>query len=389
MRRLLLFVGAVVFVETLFLAALAPLLPSLTREFGLAKWQTGLLVGAYALGVMIGAIPAGLLASRLGVKRVVVVGLVLIGVTCVGFAVVDQYWALVATRLIQGVAGAFCWTGALAWLVSRAPRERRGEMIGFALAAAIGGALLGPVLGWGAARFGRESAFVAVACISIALVAWALRETAPPRGERQSVGMLARALRSRDVVLGMWLLTLPALLFGVVEALAPLQLDRLGWGAVGVAGTFLLAAGAEAAVNPGIGRWSDRAGRLAPVRIGLLAAAGVSLVIPWLGDRWTASFFVVLAGIAYGVFWTPVMAMLSDAWEAEGIEHSLGFGLMNLAWAPGVLLGAAAGGALADAAGDEVSYAVLAGLCMATLLGLRGHSPRVDSGRTGAAYRAG
>ncbi len=40
-------------------------------------------------------------------------------------------------------------------------------MIGFALAAAIAGALLGPVLGWGAARFGRESAFLAVAGISI------------------------------------------------------------------------------------------------------------------------------------------------------------------------------------------------------------------------------
>jgi MFS family permease len=367
-RRLLVFVGAVVFVETIFLAVLAPLLPTLTDELDLAKWQSGLLVGAYPLGAIAGALPAGLLSSRLGVRRVVVVGLLLITIASVGFAVVDEYWALVVTRLVQGAAGAFCWTGALAWLVSLTPRERRGEMIGFALAAGIAGALLGPVLGWGAVRFGRDSAFLAVAGISVVLAFWALRTQPPPRGERQPIAILARVFRSRAVVLGMWLLVLPALLFGVVATLAPLQLDRLGWGAVGVASTFLLAAAAEAAINPGVGRWSDRAGRLAPVRIGLLGAAAVSLVIPWIGDRLVLSLFVVLAGLAYGVFWTPVTALLSDAWEAEGVEHGLGFGLMSVAWAPGVLLGAAAGGALADAAGDQSAYAVVAGLCVATLM---------------------
>jgi hypothetical protein len=40
---------------------------------------------------------------------------------------------------------------------------------------------------------------------------------------------------------------------------------------------------------------------------------------------------------------------------------------MNLAWASGAALGPAAGGALADSAGDVLPYVLLAGICLATL----------------------
>ena len=43
---------------------------------------------------------------------------------------------------------------------------------------------------------------------------------------------------------------------------------------------------------------------------------------------------------------------------------------MNLAWAPGQFIGAAAGGALAAAAGDAVPYLVLASLCLGTVVAL-------------------
>ena len=49
-RRLLVLVCAVVMVETLFFAALTPLLPELSREFGLSKTGVGVLSGAYAAG---------------------------------------------------------------------------------------------------------------------------------------------------------------------------------------------------------------------------------------------------------------------------------------------------------------------------------------------------
>ena len=60
MRRLTLLVSAVVLVDTMFYAAITPLLPRLSDEFGLGKDAAGLLAGAYAAGALVGSLPGGL-----------------------------------------------------------------------------------------------------------------------------------------------------------------------------------------------------------------------------------------------------------------------------------------------------------------------------------------
>src|SRR5947209_18607905 len=85
LRRLLALVGAVVFVDTIFFAALTPLLPHYAHELGLSKAGAGVLQAAYPGGSLIGALPAGFVASRLGVKPTVLVGLCSIAVTSVMF----------------------------------------------------------------------------------------------------------------------------------------------------------------------------------------------------------------------------------------------------------------------------------------------------------------
>jgi MFS family permease len=370
MRRLLALSCSIVLVDTIFFAALSPLLPRFAEELDLSKAESGLLVATYALGGVLGAIPSGLVATRLGVKATVALGLALVAVTSVLFGIVTEYWLLDLTRLAQGIASAFCWTGALAWLVDATPPERRGETIGIAMSAAIVGALLGPVLGAAAVHFGRLEAFSGVAALATALAVLALRTPSPPPEERQPLRLMLVALRERTVLAGMWLLMLPALLFGTLSVLAPLQLDLLGWGALGIAATFAVSALVEACLSPAVGRWSDRRGRLAPIQFGLAASLAVCLTISWIDQRIALSIVVVCAGIAFGTFWTPSMALLSDGWEAAGVGHALGFALMNFAWAPGNVIGSAAGGALAEAGGDLVAYSVLAALCVLTLAGV-------------------
>ena len=52
MRRLALLVGAIVLVDTMFYAAITPLLPQLADELGLGKNGAGVLAGAYAAGTL-------------------------------------------------------------------------------------------------------------------------------------------------------------------------------------------------------------------------------------------------------------------------------------------------------------------------------------------------
>jgi MFS family permease len=80
---------------------------------------------------------------------------------------------------------------------------------------------------------------------------------------------------------------------------------------------------------------------------------------------------VLAAGIAYGAFYTPGLALISDGAERAGVAQGLAFGLMNACWGVGALIGPAVGGALADVAGDSVPYLILAGLCFATYVATR------------------
>ena len=370
MRRLVLLVGAIVLVDTMFFAALTPLLPQYTDELGLSKASAGILSGAYAAGAFTAAIPAGIAAARLGVKPTVLVGLLLVAVTTVVFGFANEIWLLDAARFAQGLASSFSWTGALVWLLGAAPPGRRGQLIGTAMSAAIAGALLGPVLGGVASVVGTGPAFGAVAVFEVALAVWALRTPAATPEAADSVRRLVDGLRDRRLVVGVWLVLLPAALFGVLSVLAPLRLDALGFGAVAIGATFLVAAALESVVNPIVGRLSDRVGRVTPLRVTLAASAAVTLLLPWVGERWLLAALVVAAAGSFGTFWAPAMSMVSDRAEELGLGYAYGFALINLAWAPGATLGSAGGGAAARAAGDALPYLALSALCFVTLAAL-------------------
>jgi predicted MFS family arabinose efflux permease len=236
------------------------------------------------------------------------------------------------------------------------------------MGAAISGALLGPLVGGLAGVIGRTEAFVSVAVPALALAAWAARAPAPSPGRPQPLRLLAAAFLGRGVPVGFWLIALPSVLFGALSVLGPLSLDRFGVGAGGITAFWLVSAALGALQSPLVGRWSDRRGRLEPVRVALIASTAVSLTIPLADSRWTLIGLVLAASVLYNVFWVPGGALLTEAAEAHGLGHGLSFALFGLAWAPAGAIGAGFGGALADALGDGASYLVLASLCAGTLV---------------------
>ena len=365
-RRLLVLVGAIVFVDTVFYAALTPLLPVYAEELGLSRAGAGVLAGAYAAGALVGAIPGGLAAARLGVKPTVLLGLAGMAVTTFVFGLAGDILVLDAMRFLQGAASAFSWTAALTWLVAAAPPDRRGELIGTAMAAAIVGALFGPVLGGAASVVGTEVAFGSVGLVAAALGVWAWRTPAFAPGEPQPLRLLFGALRRPRIAASVWFVALPAMLFSSLAVLAPLRLDELGLGSVAIGATFVLAAGLEALVAPAVGRLSDRRGRMLPLRAGLLASATVAAALPWLDHRLVLAGGVVAAGMAFGIFWAPAMSMLADTAESIGLDYAYAFALINLAWAPFAALGAAGSGAVAQVTSDAVPFVALAAACVAT-----------------------
>jgi MFS family permease len=370
MRRLFWLVAAVVLVDTMFFAAVAPLLPHYADELDLSKTGAGILTAAYPAGTFVGALPSGWLATRWGVKPTLLLGLAMLGTASLGFAFAGNVVALDGARFIQGVGGACMWAAGMAWLVSASPPDRRGEMIGAALSAAIVGVLLGPVLGGAATLLSPEAVFSSVAAVAAGLAVWTWSMPGVEPEESPGLRAMLRALARPAVLIGFWVFTLPALFSGVIEVLVPLHLDDLDVGGAGIGVIFLLAAAVEAVVSPIAGRVSDRAGRLTPIRAGLLGAAVMAIVLPLPDTAVLVGLLVMLTFVALASFWAPGMALLSDAAEDAGLDQALAFAISNLAWALGHVFGAGLGGAVADASSDAVPYAALAVACAATLAAL-------------------
>jgi MFS family permease len=365
---LFLVAGAIVFVDTMFYAAVVPLLPTLTKELHLTKASAGVLTAGYAVGTLVGSIPGGMLAERAGPKITLYTGLALMGGSSLAFGLLDNVALLDLARFMQGVGGACTWAGSMVWLITEVPLERRGSAIGGALAAGIGGALFGPVVGTLAHALGRGPVFSAVVLVAGALAfAVVLLPTAPAPEIEPGRPSLARQLRRPAIVLGMWLVALPAIASGILNVLAPLRLGSLGAGAAGIGATFLIAAAVEAVMSPAVGHISDRRGRMFPLRIGLAGAALSLLLFTVPQTAFGLAAVIVLETVALGTFWAPAMAMLSDAADSHGMSQGYALALVNFAWAAGQIAGAGGGGSLAKAAGDGLPFAVAAALCAATL----------------------
>jgi MFS family permease len=379
MRRLLFLASAMIFFDVAFFAAIAPLLPEYVDELGLTKAEAGVLSAAYAAGTLAASLPAGFVASRMGPKRTVIIGLLLLGCASVVFGFADEILLLDSARFVQGIAGALIWSGALTWLISAAPEENRGSIIGTALGTAVAGALLGPALGAIAGSIGTEIVFSSVLLVTalLALGAARLPETAAP--EEQNLGEVMATLRSRPVVEAAVFVAVPSVMFGAIEVLVPLRIDALGGSHGLIAAGFIAGAGLEAMLAPVAGKMSDRVGRRLPYVIGLSICAFAMVAIAMVPSLEEVLGGLILTSLGAGLCFAPALTLISDVAEASSLHQGFAAGLSNMAWASGQVIGGIGGGVVANFTGNAApSLAISALLVFTVFYAFRVLQPNTD-----------
>jgi MFS family permease len=379
--RLLLVVSIAVFLDTLFYSVITPLLPQLSHDLHLTKLTAGVLTASYPAGMLVASLPAGALAVRRGPRFTLITGICLLVLSTIAFGLLNSGLALGVARFVEGIGGACSWAGGLAWIVSATPPERRGAVMGRALGTSIAGALFGPAIGALASVTGRGVLFCVLAVItSLLLIPISkLPDEHVPSG--QSVTDVLRLLRKPALAGAMWLMVLPAIVSGVFNVLGPLQLHALGAGAGVIGLTFLVAAAIESLLSPVAGRFSDRHGRMLPLQGGAVAIA-IGMACFTLPSTVAALCVLMIVTFSMlGIFWAPVMALVADVAEINGIDQAHAAALMNLAWAAGQIIGAGLGGATAKAFGDAVPTLGVTALCLLTLFGLRRPTTARDPAR--------
>jgi MFS family permease len=368
--------GTVVLIRVLLLfesamySAITPVLPHYAHALGASKPAVGVLAGAYPAGIIPGSLIGAWIASRAGVRRTTIVGLLLFAVSIAGFGFGTSIVTLDALRFIQGAGCGFIWGGGLTWVITVAPRERRGAMLGSVIGAAIFGTLIGPVLGILAVTVGTGPVFAVVGASAVGLAVWTARHREPVRHapSTETSSPLRDMARNPLIRLGSWLILLEAATIGATSTLLPLRLARFGAHSVVVGAVFLLASLMSMGVSGPIGRTVDRRGAGLPLYAGLTLTAVLMAVLPL---PQSALLLAIVSVIALGgpltAYTIPALTIITDTSERLGIPLVVATMMLNLAWAVGEVIGAPAAANLSQATSDAVPLLALSAIMVLTL----------------------
>jgi len=368
--------GTIVLVRVLLLfesamySALTPVLPHYAHVLSASKPAVGVLAGAYPAGIIPGSLIGAWIATRGGVRRTCLIGLLLFAVSIAGFGLATNIVTLDALRFLQGAGCGFIWGGGLTWVIAVAPRERRGAMLGSVIGAAIFGTLLGPIVGTLAVAVGTGPVFAVVGAISVGLAVWTARRPEPARQTRdaETSSPVRTLLGSSQIRLGSWLILLEAATIGATSALLPLRLAHFGASSAVVGLVFLVASLISMTVAGPIGKTVDRRGATAPLCVGLMLTAILLAALPL---PHSAALLAIVSIIALGgpltAYTIPSLTVITDAAERLGVPLAVATMMLNLAWAIGEVVGAPAAANASQATTDAVPLLALSAIMVLTL----------------------
>ncbi|MGV9375967.1 MFS transporter [Nonomuraea sp. NPDC003707] len=309
---------------------IAGILPGIATDLAVSIPAAGLLVTAYAIGMIVGGPVLTALTARFPRKRLI---LVLLGITIAGnlaSALAPAYGVLFAARVVTSLVTSTFFANAIVIAVSTAAPGKQASTVsklvfGMNLSMILGapiGTFIGNAHGW------RATFLVVAACCAagFALVARLVPDVREPSGGGSAVSEL-RVFRDRDVRLAIAVTAVGnAGLLMVFTFFAPLVTDVTGF-AGGAVAVLLLVYGVGAAVGNLLGgRLSDRAPMAA--QLGLLGVLAAVLVLMWAGSGSTAvtavmvfvlgaAGFAVIPGMQARVLATasaaPTLAMAVNA----------------------------------------------------------------------------
>jgi DHA1 family inner membrane transport protein len=322
------------------------LLPVIAADLGVSIPAAGLLISAYALGVLIGAPLMTLTTGRMR-RRTLLIGLMAIFTAGnLMSALSTSYEMLMAARVLTSLNhGAFFGVGSVV-AASLVPANRRAA----AVAAMFMGLTIANVVGvplatWAGDLIGWRAAFWGIAGLGVVAMA-SLRLTLPDVAAGAGGNMAAelRVLGRGPVLFALALTALSSTaMFTVFSYIAPILLDETG-ASIAFVTAMLVTYGVGLTVGNWLGGWfADRSVdrtlivTLASLSVLLVAfALAMPFVVP------TAAL-IFLWGVASFALVPPLqMRVMAAASDAPNLASAVNIGAFNL----GNAIGAALGGAV-------------------------------------------
>ena len=359
-------------------SSVSPAFPKMVDVFGISATQIGWVVTAYSLPGVVSAPLVGVLADRIGRKRILVPTLVVFSVSGGVCAFATSFEQLLTLRAVQGMAASPLVALSITIIGDRYEERNRAAAIGYNATALNVSTAAYPALGGFLAALAWNWPFALpwLALPVALLVAWKL--DAPDIDDGRSLsGYLQTASRyliDRQVV-GLLLVNFGfyILLFGAILTYVPELLDvRFGADATTIGLLIAVASLVSGAVATQLGRISAATSLPRLVQASLVLIAMALALFPLVPRLWTVGFVSALYGLGQGLNQPALQARLTDLVpsEARGVVLSMNGTVLRLGQAVGPLATAAI---LAVYGIDAVFYAAAVGACLlaagATMLG--------------------
>jgi predicted MFS family arabinose efflux permease len=270
-----------------------PLIEELRVRYDADYASVGAAIGAYTLSYTFAQLVAGVLADRLGSRRLIKSGLLVMALGSAIFALSTSFTPAIVGRLLMGVAGGMLYVPSLSYMLAAYGRTQRGKAMGLAQggigAGIVLSILLMPPL---YLMVGLTGAFLVFPVV--ALLLWLGQMLVVPNLEadegRRAAGSMLALIRDRDF----WLLFMGFAFVGMLAQTAVLSWlptylrQQFGFGVAEAGAAGALVASGLMIFSPIFGVLADRFGsRLRVMLVGsLIGLAGFVLLLlahePWL-----------------------------------------------------------------------------------------------------------
>ena len=321
-------------------------LPEIAENLQISIPTAGMLITAYALGVMIGAPIMTLWFGHFSRRKALILAMSIFTIGNLLAAIAPHYWGLMGARIITSLNhGVFFGIGSIV-ATSVVPKEKQASAVatmfmGLTIAN-IGGV---PLATWVGQNIGWRMSFAVIAILGIVtiLCLWkALPQS--PAGERPDVKAELKVLTRLPVVLALLTTVMSAgAMFTLYTYIAP-SLQNLTHASPLFITFMLVLIGIGFSIGNHLGgKLADQS--LTKTLIGFLLLLMLSMLLfPILAQtQFGAALALIVWGAAAFAVVPPLqMRVMSVAHEAPGLASSVNIGAFNL----GNALGAAAGGAV-------------------------------------------
>ena len=336
------------------------LLPLIAKDLGVSIPAAGILISAYAMGVMLGAPLMTLTTGRVP-RRTLLIGLA--AIFTIGnliAALSGSYATLLIARLVTSLNhGAFFGVGSIVAAGLVAPHKRAAAVAAMFMGLTIANVVGVPLAAWAGELLGWRAAFWGIAALGVVTMAalWVTLPDMPAPADNDARSEL-RVLVRGPVLAALGLTVVGAsAMFTVFTYIAPILREQTG-GSIGFVTAMLMLYGVGLTIGNWLGgRFADRSvDKTLIVTLAALTAILVTFAIamPYAGPT---AVVIFLWGIASFALVPPLQVrVMSAAAAAPNLASSMNIGAFNL----GNAISAALGGSVI-AAGLSLPFVALAG----------------------------